>query len=105
MSTTRLLAGVELPAPDVWRIDPGDTSRDDHQLTIKDITRPVDLAVENLGHAADPSGADRAAFTARARINPEEWGLRWSMVREAGGLLVSKEITLEIEVELIRQPS
>ena len=74
-------------------------------LTIKGITRPVDLAVEYLGYAADPWGNDRAVFTATACINREDWGLTWNMVLEAGGLLVSREITLEIEVELIRQPS
>ena len=35
-------------------------------------------------------------------INREDWGLTWNMVLEAGGLLVSKEIRLEIEVELVR---
>ena len=42
-------------------------------------------------------------FSAAATINREDWGLTWNMVLEAGGLLVSKEIRLEIEVELIRQ--
>jgi hypothetical protein len=41
-------------------------------------------------------------LSARGRINREDWGLTWNVVLEAGGLLVSKEITLEIEVELIR---
>lgn len=72
-------------------------------LTIKGVTRPVTLTVDYLGHAADPWGNDRAVFSAGARINREDWGLTWNMVLEAGGLLVSKEITLEIEVELIGQ--
>lgn len=72
-------------------------------LTIKDITRPVTLAVEFAGHAVDPWGNDRAVFSAQGTINREDWGLTWNMVLEAGGLLVSKEIRLEIEVELIRQ--
>jgi polyisoprenoid-binding protein YceI len=77
----------------------------DGELTIKGVTRPVRLQVDYLGHAADPWGNDRAVFSATSRISREDWGLTWNMVLEAGGLLVSKEITLEIEVELIRQPA
>jgi polyisoprenoid-binding protein YceI len=74
------------------------------ELTIKGVTRPVTLDVEYLGHARDPWDNDRAVFSASATINREDWGLTWNMVLDAGGLLVSKEIRLEIEVELIRQP-
>jgi len=73
-------------------------------LTIKGISKEVELDVDYLGHAADPWGNERAVFSARGRIDREDWGLTWNMLLEAGGLLVSKEITLEIEVELIRQP-
>jgi polyisoprenoid-binding protein YceI len=73
------------------------------ELTIKGVTRPVTLDVDYLGHARDPWGNDRAVFSASATIDREDWGLTWNMVLEAGGLLVSKRIRLEIEVELIRQ--
>jgi polyisoprenoid-binding protein YceI len=72
-------------------------------LTIKGIARPVELRVEYLGHAVDPWGNDRAVFSASATIDREDWGLTWNRVTEAGGMLVSKEIRLEIEVETIRQ--
>jgi polyisoprenoid-binding protein YceI len=74
------------------------------ELTIKRVTRPVTLDVGYLGHARDPWDNDRAVFSASATINREDWDLTWNMVLDAGGLLVSKEIRLEIEVELIRQP-
>jgi polyisoprenoid-binding protein YceI len=73
------------------------------ELTIKDVTRPVVLDVAYVGHAADPWGNDRAVFSGRGRIDREHWGLTWNMLLEAGGLLVSKEIAIEIEVELVRQ--
>jgi polyisoprenoid-binding protein YceI len=73
------------------------------ELTIKGITRPLTLNVDYLGHVADPWGGERAVFSASATINREQWGLTWNMLLEAGGLLVSKEIRLEIEVELVRQ--
>lgn len=81
----------------------GATGTLDGDLTIKGVTRPVRLHVDYVGHAADPWGNDRAVFSANGRINREDWGLTWNMLLEAGGLLVSKEITLELEVELIRQ--
>ncbi|NNE11624.1 MAG: YceI family protein [Ilumatobacter sp.] len=72
-------------------------------LQIRDVTRSVTLDVEYLGHAADPWGNDRAVFSASATINREDWGLTWNMLLETGGFIVSKEIRLEIEAELIRR--
>ncbi|MGH9134392.1 MAG: YceI family protein, partial [Ilumatobacteraceae bacterium] len=74
------------------------------ELTIKGISRPVTLSVEYVGHAADPWGNERAVFSAWAFIDREQWGITWNAVLETGGLLVSKEIRLEIEVEAILQP-
>jgi polyisoprenoid-binding protein YceI len=73
------------------------------ELTIKGVTRPVVLDVEYLGYARDPWDNDRAVFSATATVNREEWGLSWNMLLDNGGLLVSKQIQLEIEVELIRR--
>jgi polyisoprenoid-binding protein YceI len=80
----------------------GDRARMEGELTIKGVTRPVTLDVELLGLATEPSGDERLVFSASGRVNREDWGLTWNVMLEAGGLLVSKEITLEIEVELIR---
>jgi len=74
------------------------------QLTIAGITRPVTLAVHYLGHAADPWGGQRAIFTAEGTLNREDWGLTWNMPLANGGLLVSKEIRIEINLEAVRQP-
>lgn len=74
------------------------------ELTIKGIARPVTLEFTYLGHAADPWGNDRAVFSAAGTIDRHDWGLTWNMLLEAGGLLVSKEIRIEVEVELIREP-
>ena len=74
-------------------------------LTIKGVTRLIDLGVDYLGYARDPWNNDRAVFSASATINREDWGLTWNMFLDAGGVVVSKEIKIEIEVELIRRPS
>jgi polyisoprenoid-binding protein YceI len=72
-------------------------------LTIKGTARPVTLKLDYVGHARDPWDNDRAVFSARGRVNREDWNLTWNMPLANGGLLVSKEIDLEIEVETILQ--
>lgn len=72
-------------------------------LTLRGITRPVVLDVEYLGHARDPWGNDRAAFSATAAINREDWGITNDMALDTGRLLVSKRIQLEFELELVRR--
>ncbi|MCQ4041473.1 YceI family protein [Streptantibioticus rubrisoli] len=72
-------------------------------LTIKDVTRPVTLQIDYLGYARDPWDNDRIVFSAKGKVNREEWGLTWNMVLESGGLMVSKEIELVLEFEAIRQ--
>jgi polyisoprenoid-binding protein YceI len=75
------------------------------ELTIRGVARPVTLAVEYLGHVADPWGGHRAIFTAEGSPNREDWGLTWNMPLQGGGLLVSKEIRIEIEAEAVLQPA
>jgi len=72
-------------------------------LTIKGVTRPVTLAVEYQGFVVDPWGGERAIFSASGAIDREDWGVGWNMVLETGGVLVSKEIRIELELETIRQ--
>src|SRR5690606_15131049 len=72
-------------------------------LTLKGVTRPVELDVEYLGFVTDPWGGERAIYSASASINREDWGITWNMALEAGGLLVSKEIRLELELETVRE--
>lgn len=84
--------------------------RDEHhgrmqgELTIRDVTRPVTLDVEYAGMAKSPWGAVSAGFSAEARINRKDWGLNWNVALETGGWLVSDEIRVNIEVELVQQP-
>jgi polyisoprenoid-binding protein YceI len=80
----------------------GDRGRMTGDLTIKGVTRPVELDIDFVGGVVDPWGHERAVFSASGLINREDWGLTWNMLLEAGGLLVSKEVRLEIDVELIR---
>jgi polyisoprenoid-binding protein YceI len=72
-------------------------------LTIKGVTSPVTLDVDYLGYARDPWEGDRIVFSARGKINREDWGLGWNMILDSGGLLVSKEIELALEIEAVRE--
>jgi polyisoprenoid-binding protein YceI len=73
------------------------------ELTIRGVTRPVTLRAEFLGHVADPWGGQRAIFTAEGTLDREDWGLTWNMPLDGGGLLVSKDIRIEIEAEAVLQ--
>jgi polyisoprenoid-binding protein YceI len=72
-------------------------------LTIRDVTKPVILEVEYAGMAKSPWGAISAGFSAHTRINRKDWGLNWNVALETGGWLVSDEIRVDIEVELVKQ--
>lgn len=71
-------------------------------LTIKGVTRQVELDLEFDGVSGDPWGGTRAGFTAEAEINRKDWGLEWNVALESGGVLVSEKITLHLDVELVQ---
>ncbi|HEX5587559.1 MAG TPA: YceI family protein [Acidimicrobiia bacterium] len=75
----------------------------DGELTVRDVTRPVELVVEFDGAVTDPWGGTRAGFTAKAEVNREDFGLTWNQVLEGGGVVVGKTVTIEIEAEAILQ--
>ncbi|MBN2471604.1 MAG: YceI family protein [Anaerolineae bacterium] len=72
-------------------------------LIIRDVTRPVALDVNYLGQAKSPWGATSAGFTGKTTINRKDWGLTWNQALETGGVLVGEDITIEIELELVKQ--
>lgn len=71
-------------------------------LTIKGVTRSVELNVEFDGTSTDPWGGFRAGFTADGEINRKDWGLEWNVALESGGVLVSDKIKLHLDVELVQ---
>lgn len=76
-------------------------------LTIRGVTRPVTLNAELAGVVTNPWGNKVAGFSATTVINREDFGLTWNMVIEGGGVMVSKEIkvTLEVEAALVTEPA
>ena len=73
-------------------------------LTIRGITKAVELEVEFTGVAVDPFGATRAGFSAEAEISRKEFGLTWNAALETGGFLVSDKVKINVEAALVKQP-
>ena len=71
-------------------------------LTIRGVTREVVLTVEELGRMPDPSGSERAAFSATTRIRRRDFGLTWNQILETGGVTVSDEVRISLDVQLVR---
>jgi polyisoprenoid-binding protein YceI len=71
----------------------------DGELTIKGITRTLELAVEVNGFGPDPYGGTRAGFSATGEINRTDYGITANMVLPTGGVMVSEKIQLSIEIE------
>jgi polyisoprenoid-binding protein YceI len=69
-------------------------------LTIRDVTRPVEMDVTREGSGRDPWGNNRAGFSATLKIDRRDFGLTWNQALETGGVMVSNEVKLSIDVEL-----
>ena len=73
-------------------------------LTILDVTREVELEVEDFSQTVtDPWGNTRRGASATTKINRSDYGLTWNKALEAGGVVVGDEVHINLEVELIKQ--
>ncbi|MFJ7045967.1 polyisoprenoid-binding protein [Streptomyces sp. JV178] len=86
---------VHLVGNDVYRMT-GD-------LTIKNVTRPVDLELTYIGHVVDPFGYERVGFDGTTTINRSEWGLTYNQRLAEGGAMVSEKVRLQFDLAAIRQ--
>jgi len=91
---TFVSTAVEKVGDDVYRLT-GD-------LTIRGVTKPLTLDLELTGAAKDPYGNVRLGFEGSTTINRRDWGVEWNAPLEAGGVLVSEKVTLEIEVSAVQ---
>ncbi|MBV9270163.1 MAG: YceI family protein [Candidatus Eremiobacteraeota bacterium] len=71
-------------------------------LSIRGTTKQVKLSAQGALAGKDPWGNHKLAYEATARINREDFGLTWNQALEAGGVLVGKEIDIEISIEAAR---
>lgn len=72
-------------------------------LTIKDVTKSVKLNIEFGGVTKDPYGNTKAGFTIGGKINRNDFGLNWNTALETGGVLVSEDVKVLGEIQLVKQ--
>ena len=73
------------------------------ELTMLGITKNIKLNVQFGGFIKDPWGNEKAGFSVTGVIKRSDWGLVWNANIEAGGLMVSDEVDISCEVELINK--
>lgn len=71
-------------------------------LTIRGMTRTVELDVAVQGAARDPWGNDRLGLEVGGEIDREDFGLRWNQALESGGLVLGSKVRLELDLSTIR---
>lgn len=71
------------------------------ELEVHGITRPVNLEVDFEGVSIDPWGSQKLGFSATTRVNREDYGMTWNLPLDGGGLVVSREVRLDIFVEAV----
>jgi len=81
----------------------GDEYEADGELTMHGVTKKIKLNVESGGIVKDPYGQTKAGFSIKGKINRKDFGLNWSAVTEAGGVVVSDEVRVNAEVQYIKQ--
>lgn len=81
----------------------GDKAKLHGELTIKGVTKPLTVNVEFGGIVVDPYGQTKAGFTVSGKISRKKFGLTWNAVTEAGQVVVSDEIRLHGEIQLVKQ--
>jgi polyisoprenoid-binding protein YceI len=81
----------------------GENRKMNGTLTMRGVTHPVAFNVDFGGVAKDPWGNTKAGFTLTGTINRKDFGLNWNAPTEAGGLLVSEDVRLHAEIQLVKQ--
>ena len=69
-------------------------------LTIRDVTKPVVFEAIHGGTVIDPRGNAKAGFKATGRINRQDFGVKWNKTLDTGGLVVSNEVQIILDVQL-----
>lgn len=72
-------------------------------LTIHGITKPVTLDAKYLGQIKDSKGTVYAGFKATGRVNRYDYNLKWNRSLDAGGLLISENVDISLNIKMIRQ--
>ena len=71
----------------------------DGDLTMHGVTKPVTFELEFGGFGTDPYGNYKAGATAKTVVNREDFGLTWNAALETGGVLVGKDVTINLDLQ------
>lgn len=71
-------------------------------LEIRGTRKPVAMQVEYAGKMTDPYGNEKHGFEINGKINRKDFGLNWSAVTEAGGVVVSDEVKISVHVQFVK---
>jgi len=82
----------------------GDEYKVTGDLTMHGVTKQVVFDAEYAGQSKDLYGFQRAGLSAKAKINRKDWGLNWNVGLETGGVLVSDEVKIEIDLAAVSKP-
>ena len=72
-------------------------------LTIRGITKAVELKVDVLGFGADPWGGQRGGFSATTTVSRKDFGMVWNKALDAGGVVLGDEVEIQIDIEAVRE--
>jgi polyisoprenoid-binding protein YceI len=81
----------------------GDRWQVDGELSLHGVTAPLTLVATFEGNVQDPWGNDRIGFTATGEVDREVFGLTWNAALETGGVVVGRQVQIEIEAEFVKQ--
>lgn len=70
-------------------------------FTMHGVTKPVTLKGETAPVVKDPWGMTRTAVTLEGKLSRKEWGLTWNTALEFGGVMVSDDVKLHLEIEAV----
>ncbi|MER5717671.1 YceI family protein [Streptomyces sp. NPDC002132] len=87
------------------RLTDNEVYRMSGDLTIKSVTRPVDLELTYIGRVTDPFGYERVGFDGTTTINRSDWGLTYNARLAEGGAMVSEKVRLQFDIAAIRNGS
>lgn len=72
-------------------------------ITIRGVTKEISLEAEYGGANTDPWGNNRVGFEISGKLNRHDFGLKWNVLTETGGMVAGEEVKLQLNVELIKQ--
>jgi len=72
-------------------------------LTLRGVSKPVDLDVDVLGFSPDTWGGYRGGFEARGTINRKEFGILWNQTLDTGGAMLGDEVEIMLNIEAVRE--